>query len=143
MTPRRAAGWAVAAVLVALLAFAGGRALRPGEADAAFVYDTSQPPYTLSPESIGLSKGGFSGFGGNAGLEGAAVVSGRVRTVSAGSITIETSAGASETIRLTPAAGLLRIESASAAALRPGMTVAVRLAAGGDEAAAVLIVSEP
>ena len=136
--------WLAAAVVVMAVAFFGGRTLGSGgDEGASYTYDLDTPPYTAASTGAGISKGGFSGFGANSGIDGETLVSGRVRSVSADSITLDT-AGGTEVLRITGSGTLRRIEGATAAAVRPGMNVVVRTTgSGGDTASSVLLLAEP
>jgi hypothetical protein len=129
---------------MAAVGFIGGRALgSDGSQGASYTYDLDTPPYTSPASTSGLSKGGFSGFGAS-GIDGETIVSGRVRSVTADSITLETSSGGAEVVRITGPGALRRIEAASASLLRPGASVVVRSTPEDQDAAtSVLVLSEP
>jgi hypothetical protein len=91
--------------------------------------------------AAGVSRAGFSGFGSISGLDGEATLTGRVRSVAADSISLETGDGRVTSLRLTGAGPLRRIEPASITSLQPGMTIVVRT--DGDDAVAVLILATP
>ena len=136
--------WLVGAVVVMVAAFFGGRTLGSDDDGASYSYELDSPPYTAALTAAGVSKGGFSGFGATSGIAGETIVSGRVRSVSSDSITLETAGGGNKVVRITGTGTLRRIESASAAGLRPGMSVAARTKAGeGDTASSVLVLAEP
>lgn len=134
--------WLILAPAVASAAFLGGRELRP-DAIATFDYDLEAPGYEAALPAAGLTNAGFSGFGAEGILDGETLVGGRVTSVRADSLTIETESGQSIPIRITGAGPLRRIEAASLTALRPGMTVVARTGPNSDEAEALLIVATP
>lgn len=134
--------WIGVAAVIAVAAFFTGRELRP-DTGASFDYNLAAPPFVAASPAAGLSKGGFSGFGETLGLDGKTVLSGKVTSVTSESLTLETPAGSSSTIKVTGAGPLRRIEASSVAALRPGVTVVIRMVPGSKEGAAVLIVAEP
>ncbi len=136
--------WAVAAVVVATVGFFGGRALgSDAPAGSSYTYDLNTPPYTSPSSASGVSRGGFSGFGAS-GIDGETIVSGRVRSVTTDLITLETSSGGTEVVRITGPGALRRTEDASASVLRPGASVVVRSRPDdGDAIASVLVLSEP
>lgn len=142
MSRRRFVWLAVAAVVVAG-SFFGGRAIgSEGRATGSYAYELDTPPYAASSAGVAMSRGGFGGFG--SGLDGYTIVSGRVRSISTESITLETIGGGTEVVRVTGSGVFQRIEGATPSVLRPGMTVVVRSLTGGDAAAsAVLVLAEP
>ena len=133
--------WLALVPLVAVVAFFGAGALRGGDSVSSFDYESSAPAYGAAVPASGLSKAGFSGFGGISGLDGEATLTGRVRSVAADSISVETADGLMTSVRLPGAGPLRRIEPASITALQPGMIIVIR--ADGDDAAAVLILATP
>jgi hypothetical protein len=133
--------WLVLVPIVAAAAFFGAGALRGGDGVESYDYAVDAAAYGAAVPAAGLSKAGFSGFGGVAGLEGEATLTGHVRAVGADSISIETEDGQARTIRLTGAGPLRRIEPVALTSLQPGMTVVVRTE--GEDAAAVLVLAAP
>ena len=134
--------WLALVPVIAIATFFAGRELRPDPV-ASFNYERDAPGYEAAVPDAGLSKGGFSGFGGDASLDGQTVVAGRVTAVGADSVTVETESGESVPVRVTASGPLHRIDPASLATLRPGMTVAVRTGATPEEAAGVLVLATP
>ena len=133
--------WLALVPVVAVIAFFGAGLLRGEDSVPSFDYESSAPAYGAGVPAPGLSKARFSGFGGVSGLDGEATLTGRVRSVAADSISVETSDGKVTSVRLTDAGPLRRIDAASITSLQPGMTVVVRT--DGDDAAAVLILATP
>ncbi len=139
----RLAGWLAAAAAVALLGFVAGRALRSESGATAAAFDLDADAYAAAAIAPGLTKGGFSGFADVAGLDGRTTVAGRVDSITGEEVVLQTATGRA-TLRLSGDGPLRQGEASSAAALRPGSTVAVRLAGpAGDAALAVLILSGP
>ena len=134
------AGGMIAVVLLA--GFLGGRALKP-DSDTTYRFDQDAPAYTAPLAVPALSKGGFSGFGAELGLEGATLLSGRVTAISADEITIELSLGTQHTFLLGEIASLSQLEADTVGVLEIGLTVVVVSGDGDDEAAAILIIEEP
>jgi hypothetical protein len=133
--------WLAVAAVLAAGAFFAGRELR-GDAGASFDYELQAPPYEAAVSAIGLSKGGFSGFEAGSNLDDETIISGRVVNAAGTSLTLESAAGITSTLRITGERPLRRIEPATVDALRPGTTIIAR----GDQAgaiAAVLIVATP
>jgi len=143
MSNRRFAIWSVALVLVALLAFVLGRSLRPEASAAVSAFDVDAAPYAAVGTAAGLTMGGFSGFSERGGLDGRTTIAGRVLSIGADQVVIDTAAGPSA-LRLSGDRPLRQVAASSAAAIRSGVTVAVRLSEpGGSEAAAILVLSGP
>jgi hypothetical protein len=138
-------GWALlagVAVVVAAASFLGGRALGSGDSERGVTANLDSPSFAPAPGVAGTSRGGFSGFGEVAGMEGHTVVSGRIVSVSPAAIVVESPDGVRATLNLRAEDGLRRIEGAARDQLRPGMSVVVR-PGEGDAAAAILIVAQP
>jgi len=133
--------WAAIAAVVAGISFIGGRALKGG-GEAAPAFDLSAPGYSPADTVVGSSLGGFSGFGETGGLEGEAIVAGRVSRVGLDSVTVAAPGGES-TIRLTGDQRLRRIEAVDASALTVGASVVVIRKPGTDQAASVLVTAVP
>lgn len=129
------------AVAVAAAAFFAGRALRTP--DGVLLASPEAAAFQPAPAIAGLSHGGFSGFGEVPGLAGQTVLSGRVTAIAPGAITVETPAGTTSSITLTGTRSLRRIEAGGVEALRPGVTVVVRLGGDGRMAEALLVLAEP
>ena len=127
--------------VVAGISFVGGRALKGGD-EAAPAFDLSAPGYSPADTVVGSSVGGFSGFGETGGLEGEAIVAGRVSRVGPDFVTVATPGGES-TIRLTSDQRLRRIEAVDASALTVGASVVVIRKPGTDQAASVLVTAVP
>ena len=137
------AAWAAAAVAIAAGAFLGGGALKPAEPPH-YLFDVEAPAYQTDLAAIAArSEGGFTGFGDLEGGNDRTVLGGRVVEVSPGSLVLETQQGARTSLRLGPTSRLFRLEAGSRATLRPGATVIVKRGVQPEEAAAVLVVSEP
>ncbi len=144
MTPtylKYAAG-CVLAVVVLLAGFLGGRAIKP-ESETAFEFDLDSPAYQASLAEPGLSKGGFSGFGEDLGMEGATLLSGRITAISAEEITIELGVGTRHTLRFGETASLTQFQTSDRDVLGTGFTVVVLTDADGETATAILIIAEP
>jgi hypothetical protein len=142
MTSRRLAAWTAIIVVAAAATFLAGRSLR-STSETVSAFDLDASPYTEVDSAAGFSKGGFTGFGEAAGLDGRTTISGRISRFSDNELVLETAAGAS-TVRLTGDQVLRQMEPSSLSALKPGATVAVRLTApGSDQAKAVLLLSDP
>lgn len=129
---------------LAVLAGAGGvflgRAIK-GAGEPAFAFDTEAPAYSAADLPLGRSRAGFTGFAETGGLDGRTIVAGKVSSVTAESITLETSAGAT-TIRVT-GEQKLRALVPYQVAIAPGTTVVIIKAAGSDEASSVLALLDP
>jgi hypothetical protein len=133
--------WAAATIGVVVGAFLVGRALAPDEG-AVSGLDASAPGYEPAMAVAGLSKAGFSGFADVAGLDGRVVISGRITSVTGESVVIETAAGTS-TVRLGSDQAIRRLEAANAGTVVTGAIVAVIREPGTENAAAVLVISQP
>ena len=136
ISPRLAA-WGGLTIAVAIVAFLAGQQLRPQNPDD-FVFDYGAAAYDAPDASVGLSLGGFSGFGSVGDTNGYVVVSGKAVEVSSTSLVLETTWGARTTVRLTAAPSLQRIDAAAASDFRPGDRVMVRVAPDGETAEAIL-----
>ena len=134
----RTAVFVSAFLVVAVVAFFGGRTLRGSSSPTAAV-DPSGEAFDTPAVVAGSSAGGFTGFGPEAGLGGRTVLAGRVASVNAGAIAVESADGVESTIRVSSESRIFRLEAAGREALRPGSTVIVRRAEDGAEAGAVLV----
>ncbi len=134
---------ALGAIVIVAAGVFSGRALNADRGEG-FTFDTTGPAYEAGLPAAGLSKGGFSGFGETTGLEGNTQLSGKIVSVSAQEIVIESRNGLMSTFRLGGApGGISRIDSSSRAALQAGLSVVVRHEDGSDVAEAVLILEAP
>ncbi len=137
--------YAIGSILIVgllLAGFWGGRALKP-EAETAFEFDFDSPAYEASLANPALTKGGFSGFGEDLGMEGATLLSGRITAISSDEITIELGVGTKHTLQFGETASLTQLEASDRDVLRTGITVVVLTDAGEETATAILIVAEP
>jgi hypothetical protein len=135
--------WGVAAITIAVAAFFVGGALKPEEPPH-YLFGVDAPAFQADVESIGAtSKGGFTGFGELAGGDDRTVLGGRVVEVSATSLTLETQQGSRTTLRLGANSKLWRLDAVASSSIKAGATVIVRRGTATDEAAAVLVVSQP
>jgi hypothetical protein len=136
------AGWTALAIVVAVLAFVGGRELKPDE-DPYYVFETDAAAYSDVGAIAAVSKGGFTGFGDLEGGDNRTVVAGRVVEVTPTSLVLESPNGSRTDLRLGPQPKLARLLPAGRDLLRPGAAVQVRKGDAADEAAAVLVVAQP
>jgi hypothetical protein len=136
------AGWTAFAIVVAVLAFVGGRELKPDE-DPYYIFETDAAAYSEVGTIAAVSKGGFTGFGDLEGGDDRTVVAGRVVEVTPTSLVLESQNGSRTTLRLGPQPKLARLLPAARDLLRPGATVQVRKGDTDDEAAAVLVLAQP
>jgi hypothetical protein len=136
------AGWTAVAIVVAMLAFLGGRELKPDE-EPYYVFETDAAAYDEGGAIAAVSKGGFTGFGDVEGGDNRTVVAGRVVEVTPPSLVLESPNGSRTTLRLGQQPKLARLLPAGRDLLRPGATVQVRKGNTGDEAAAVLVLAQP
>ena len=134
--------WTIVALVAGVAGFLGGRALLPQEA-AAHVFAAETPAYVGAPSAVGVSLGGFSGFGETSHLEGKTVLTGRVLNVGSDGVAIETPWGTASIIVLRGDRPLRLIEAASLDDLQAGTTVVAQTGPGGSEAEGVLIVAQP
>jgi hypothetical protein len=135
--------WIAAALIIAIVAFFAGGALKPEEAPY-YLFNLEAPAYQTDLGAIAArSKAGFTGFGELAGGEDHTVLGGRVVEVSATSLTLETQQGSRTTLRLGANSKLTRLETGSRALIRPGATVIVKRGEQPGDAAAVLVVAQP
>ena len=135
--------WGVAAVAIAVAAFLMGGALKPEEPPH-YLFDVEAPAFQTDLASIAAtSQGGFTGFGELAGGDDRTVLGGRVVEVSPASLTLETQQGSRTTLRLGANSKLWRLDAGSSSSIKPGATVIVKRGAAQDDAAAVLVVSQP
>ena len=134
--------WLAVALVAGLAAFFGGRALRPDAGAVAFEYGLDAPVYSAATGVAARSPGGFDGLSAGAGIEGEPVFGGEVVSLDGDVLTLRTPAGHEQTLQVGLAARVYRLD-ASTGGLRNGSTVVVRLAADGETAEAVLIVSDP
>ncbi len=132
--------WLVVAAVVIVGGFFAGRAFR-GEGEPGLRFELNAPAYSPAPAIEGVSRAGFSGFGAAGAAEGAVVVAGRVTTVTSDSLTIRAPSG-DTVVRVGSDQRLRRLEESNLDSLQPGDRVVVRLAAGED-AAAVLVLAAP
>jgi hypothetical protein len=131
---------AAAVTMLAFLSFIVGRSLAP-EGDGAAALDLDAAAYRPASTTPGLSKGGFTGFTETA-AEGRTVVSGRVVSVAADSITVESSGGQQSTLRLLGQGQPRRLQPGTRQDIRQGATVIVRRdPSSSDVAAAILVIS--
>jgi hypothetical protein len=136
------AGWTALAIVIAVLAFVGGREIKPDE-DPYYVFETDAAAYEEVGAIAAVSQGGFTGFGDLEGGDNRTVVAGRVVEVTPTSLVLESPNGSRTTLRLGPEPTLSRLLPAARDLLRPGVTVQVRKSATDDEAAAVLVIAQP
>ena len=135
--------WGVAAIAIAVAAFFVGGELKPAEPPH-YMFDVDAPAFQADVDSIGAtSQGGFTGFGELAGGDDRTVLGGRVVEVSAASLTLETQQGSRTTLRLGANSKLWRLDAVASSSIKAGATVIVRRGTATDEAAAVLVVSQP
>jgi hypothetical protein len=135
--------WGAAAVVIAVAAFFVGGALKPEEPPH-YLFDVDAPAFQTDLASIAAtSQGGFTGFGELAGGDDRTVLGGRVVEVSATSLTLETSQGSRTTLRLGATSKLWRLDTGSSSSIKPGATVVVKRGDAADDAAAVMVVSQP
>jgi hypothetical protein len=120
-----------------------GGALKPEEPPH-YLFDVDAPAFQTDLASIAAtSQGGFTGFGELAGGDDRTVLGGRVVEVSATSLTLETPQGSKTALRLGANSKLWRLDTGSSASIKPGATVIVKRGDAADDAAAVLVVSQP
>jgi hypothetical protein len=136
------AGWTALAIVVAMLAFVGGRELKPDE-DPYYVFQTDAAAYDEVGAIAAVSKGGFTGFGDLEGGDNRTVVAGRIVEITPSSLVLESANGSRTTLRLGQQPKLARLLPADRDLLRPGATVQVRKGGSDDEAAAVLVIAQP
>ena len=141
MTARRflPAAWVLGAVVVLGASFFAGRLLRP-ERGAAYSFQASAPAYEAPKLAAGVDKAGLTGFAEDE--SGRTVVAGNVITFAGDRLTLQSSSGVMNTLRLLPNAPLRQLVASDQSSLRPGTNVIVRLSDKG-EAAAVLILPPP
>jgi hypothetical protein len=132
--------WLAAAALVALVGILAGRAIK-GPGAESFDFDTTAPAYASADLPLGRSRAGFTGFSETGGLDGAVIVAGRVSSVEAGSLTLDTTSGAA-TIQVR-GDEKLRLLQPYSGTIAPGATIAVIKKPGTDEAEAVLVLLAP
>jgi hypothetical protein len=132
--------WLAAGIVVAVVGVFAGRALK-GPGAEAFDFDTDAPAYVSADLPQGRSRAGFTGFGESGGLDGAVIVAGRVETVEAATVTLDTTSGAAK-VRVT-GEQKLRLLQPFEGAISPGTTVAVIKKPGTDEAEALLVLLAP
>jgi hypothetical protein len=136
------AAYVVVAVVIVAAGLLAGRALKP-DPTPGFAFDASSPAYDATTPSIGVTKGGFSGFGETSGLPGQTLLSGSVVSVSPTELVIQGTDGTKTSLRLGTPTNISRIQAANRDALRNGATVIVRQADGSDEVEAVLVLATP
>jgi hypothetical protein len=134
--------WFAAAAVLAAFGFLTGRALHPG-AEAHHEFETDTAPYTPAEAVAGFSKGGFTGFGEITGFEGRTVLGGRIVAADPSAVTLETRGGVQTSMRLAGPPPLQVLQASDRGALRPGVTLAVIVTDGSDEAVSVLVLSPP
>jgi hypothetical protein len=136
------AAWTALAIVVAVLAFLGGRELKPDE-DPYYVFETDAAAYSEAAAIAAVSRGGFTGFGDLEGGDNRTVVAGRVVEVTPTSLVLESVNGSRTDLRLGQQPKLSRLLPAGRDLLRPGAAVQVRKGDTDDDAAAVLVIAQP
>jgi hypothetical protein len=136
------AGWTLLTLVAAVLAFMGGRELKPDQ-DPHYVFETDAAPYSEVGAIAAVSKGGFTGFGDLEGGDNRTVVAGRIVEITGSSLILEGTTGSRTTLRLGPQPKLARLLPAGHDLLRPGVTVQVRRGDSPDDAAAILVMVQP
>jgi hypothetical protein len=135
--------WGAAAVVIAIVAFFVGGALRPEE-EPYFLFDVEAPAFGGDLESLAaMSPGGFTGFQDLIPGGSRTVLGGRIVDLSETTMTLETASGALTEMRLQDSPRLSRLEPGSRELLQPGADVIVKLSDVEGEAAAVLVLSLP
>ena len=134
--------WSIAAVAIAAGSFFIGGALKPAEPPH-YVFETDAAAYAGASKVAATTRGGFTGFGEVDGSNARTVLAGRVVEKTGTGVVLETPGGQRTPLRFGASPGISRVEPATQALLRPGVTVAVRLDASGTEVEAVLVLAQP
>jgi hypothetical protein len=134
--------WFIAAVAIAAGAFLVGGALKPAEPPH-YVFETEAAAYEEASKVPATTKGGFTGFGEVDGSNARTVLAGRVVEKTATGVVLETPGGQRTPLRFGATPGISRVEPATQALLRPGVSVAVRLDDSRDVVEAVLVLAQP
>jgi hypothetical protein len=134
--------WFIAAIAIAAASFLLGGALKPAELPH-YVFETEAAAYEDATRVGATTKGGFTGFGEVDGSNARTVLAGRVVEKTATGVVLETPGGQRTPLRFGATPGISRVEPATQAVLRPGVSVAVRLDDSGDVVDAVLVLAQP
>jgi hypothetical protein len=132
--------WLASLAIVAIAGFFAGWLIKGG-GKADFRFDVAAAPYSQADLPGARSKAGFTGFSETGGLDGSAIVAGKVTALGPDSVTLSTPSGAN-TIRLT-AEQKLRMLQPFTGQIVVGATVVVSVKPGAGEAQALLVVLDP
>jgi hypothetical protein len=137
----RSSALVVSVLVLAIAAFAGGRALA-GNRHPAQAFDPKAASYQPVAAGEGLSQAGFNGLEDGSSISGELLLSGKVVSLAVSTLTIAGPAGPT-TLQVSGSRSLRRIAAATAADIAPGLSVIAILEPESDVAKSVLVIAPP